>query len=57
MLKIIMNKIYYAKANYGKEEIFAVNKVLKNSRLNLVDSKMWKVLKNLYVKNLIKNMD
>ena len=34
-----MNKIYYAKANYGKEEIFAVNKVLKNSRLNLVDSK------------------
>lgn len=33
------NKVYYAKANYGKSEILAVNKVLKNQRLNLMNSK------------------
>ena len=37
-LKMINNKIYYAKAKYGKSEISAVNKVLKNQRLNLMNS-------------------
>ena len=36
---MIKNKVYYAKANYGKSEILAVNKVLKNQRLNLMNSK------------------
>lgn len=35
---MINNKIYYAKAKYGKSEISAVNKVLKNQRLNLMNS-------------------
>ena len=34
----IKNKVYYAKANYGSSEIIAVNKVLKNQRLNLMNS-------------------
>lgn len=34
-----MSKIYYAKAVYGKEEINAVNNVLKNSPLSLMDGK------------------
>lgn len=37
-LKMIKNKIYYAKAKYGKSEISAVNKVLKHQRLNLMNS-------------------
>lgn len=35
---MIKNKIYYAKAKYGKSEISAVNKVLKYQRLNLMNS-------------------
>ena len=32
-----MRKIYYGKAVYNNKEIRAVNKVLKNNRLNLID--------------------
>ena len=35
---MIKNKVYYAKANYGNSEISAVIKVLKNQRLNLMNS-------------------
>ena len=37
-LKMIKNKVYYAKANYGHSEISAVNKVLRHQRLNLMNS-------------------
>ena len=33
------NKIYYAKAVYGKKEIKAVTDVLKNNSLSLMDGK------------------
>ena len=38
-----MNKVYYAKAVYGKKEIDAVNHVLKNSSLSLMDGKKVKL--------------
>ena len=45
-----MRKIYYGKAVYDNKEIRAVNKVLKNNRLNLIDGPHKKVGKN-YSKN------
>ena len=38
-----MKKIYYAKAVYGIKEINAVNKVLKESSLSLMDGKNVKI--------------
>ena len=35
-----MEKVYYGKAVYNFKEINAVNKVLKNDSLSLVDGKM-----------------
>ena len=32
-----MRKIYYGKAVYNNKEIKAVNRVLKNNKLNLID--------------------
>ena len=46
-----MNKIYYAKAVYGKEEINAVNNVLKNSPLSLMDGKNVKEFEKKNSKN------
>ena len=43
-------KIYYAKANYGNEEINAVNKVLKKQRLNLMNSNNVKLFENKIAK-------
>ena len=46
-----MKKIYYGKAIYNNKEIKAVNKVLRNNRLNLIDGphvkKLEKILKQL----------
>ena len=43
-------KIYYGKAIYGKNEIKAVNKVLKKNYLNLVDGPNVKLLENKIAK-------
>ena len=43
-------KIYYAKANYGNEEINAVNKVLKKQKLNLMNSNNVKLFENKIAK-------
>ena len=43
-------KIYYGKAIYGKNEIEAVNKVLKKNYLNLVDGPNVKLLENKIAK-------
>jgi len=43
-------KIYYGKAIYGKNEIDAVNKVLKNNSLNLIDGPHVKLLENKITK-------
>jgi len=43
-------KIYYGKAIYGKNEIKAVNKVLKKNYLNLVDGPHVKLLENKIAK-------
>ena len=43
-------KIYYGKAIYGKNEIDAVNKVLKKNYLNLVDGPNVKLLENKIAK-------
>ena len=46
-----MKKIYYGKAVYNHKEIKAVNKVLRNNSLNLIDGphvkKLEKILKKL----------
>lgn len=44
------NKIYYAKAVYGKDEINAVNDVLKNSSLSLMDGKRVKKFEKIVAK-------
>ena len=41
-----MKKIYYGKAVYNSKEIDAVNKVLKNNSLSLVDGANVKILEN-----------
>ena len=56
-LKMIKNKVYYAKANYGHSEISAVNKVLRHQRLNLMNSNNVKSFEKKLPKFLIKNMD
>jgi len=43
-------KIYYGKAIYGKNEIEAVNKVLKKNYLNLIDGPHVKILENKIAK-------
>ena len=43
-------KIYYGKAIYGKNEIDAVNKVLKENYLNLIDGPHVKLLENKIAK-------
>ena len=43
-------KIYYGKAIYGKNEVEAVNKVLKKNYLNLVDGPNVKLLENKIAK-------
>ena len=43
-------KIYYGKAIYGKNEIEAVNKVLKKNYLNLIDGPHVKLLENKIAK-------
>jgi len=43
-------KIYYGKAIYGKNEIDAVNKVLKKNYLNLIDGPHVKLLENKITK-------
>jgi CDP-6-deoxy-D-xylo-4-hexulose-3-dehydrase len=43
-------KIYYGKAVYGKNEIDAVNKVLKKNYLNLIDGPHVKLLENKIAK-------
>ena len=43
-------KIYYGKAIYGKNEIYAVNKVLKKNFLNLIDGPHVKLLENKIAK-------
>ena len=43
-------KIYYGKAIYGKNEIDAVNKVLKKNYLNLIDGPHVKLLENKIAK-------
>ena len=45
-----MNKVYYAKAVYGKKEIDAVNHVLKNSSLSLMDGKKVKLFEKMVSK-------
>ena len=49
-----MRKIYYGKAVYNNKEIRAVNKVLKNNRLNLIDGphvkKMEKIVPKIFGK-------
>ncbi len=44
------NKIYYAKAVYGKKEINAVTKVLKSSSLSLMDGNKVKVFEKMVSK-------
>ena len=51
-----MKKIYYGKAVYNHKEIKAVNKVLRNNRLNLIDGPHVKKLEKVLIKNLEKNM-
>ena len=41
-----MEKVYYGKAVYNCKEINAVNKVLKNDSLSLVDGKNAKIREN-----------
>ena len=48
-----MRKIYYGKAVYNSKEIKAVNKVLKNNRLNLIDGPHVKKLVERFIPNLI----
>ena len=43
-------KIYYGKAIYGKDEIIAVNKVLKENSLNLIDGPHVKLLERKIAK-------
>ena len=45
-----MRKIYYGKAVYNNKEIKAVNKVLKNNRLNLIDGPHVKKLEKIVPK-------
>ena len=49
-----MKKIYYGKAVYDQKEINAVNNVLKNNKLNLIDGphvkKLEKVVPKLFGK-------
>ena len=45
-----MNKIYYGKAVYNNKEIKAVNNVLKNNSLNLIDGPHVKKLENKVAK-------
>ena len=49
------NKIYYAKAVYGENEIKAVNNVLKNSSLSLMDGKHVKNFEKIVSKIFGKN--
>ena len=50
MKKNILTKIYYGKAIYGKNEIDAVNKVLKKNFLNLIDGPRVKLLESKIAK-------
>ena len=45
-----MKKIYYGKAIYNHKEIKAVNKVLRNNRLNLIDGPHVKKLEKIILK-------
>ena len=45
-----MKKIYYGKAVYNNKEIKAVNKVLRNNRLNLIDGPHVKKLEKILIK-------
>ena len=45
-----MEKVYYGKAVYNFKEINAVNKVLKNDSLSLVDGKNVKKLERTFSK-------
>ena len=45
-----MKKIYYGKAVYNHKEIKAVNKVLRNNRLNLIDGPHVKKLEKIIIK-------
>ena len=45
-----MKKVYYGKAVYNSKEIKAVNKVLKNESLSLVDGKNVKELEKIISK-------
>lgn len=45
-----MKKIYYGLAVYGKEEIAAVNNVLKNKNLTLIDGPSVKKFENAVAK-------
>ena len=48
-------RVYYAEANYGKEEIEAVIKVLKEDRLAIMDGKQVHELekKSLYLEKIL----
>ena len=45
-----MKKIYYGKAVYNHKEIKAVNKVLRNNSLNLIDGPHVKKLEKVIIK-------
>ena len=45
-----MKKIYYGQAIYDNKEIKAVNRVLKNNRLNLIDGPHVKKLETILIK-------
>ena len=51
-----MNKVYYANAVYGKEEVNAVNKVLKN-HLTLMDGPLVKEFETKVAKVFGKKFD
>ena len=45
-----MKKIYYGQAVYDNKEVKAVNRVLKNNRLNLIDGPHVKKLETILIK-------
>ena len=53
---MIKKKVYYGKAIYGKEEINASIKVLRNSSLSLMDGNNVKKLEKKLQKFLVKNL-
>ena len=44
-----MRKIYYGQAVYDNKEVKAVNRVLKNNRLNLIDGPHVKKLETILI--------